>query len=817
MPELAVGQVEKLLAEPLGKRASSINKWRQGERLPRPEDVAQLARTIHKHADKDRAWVAEFLQAGAYEEAEALLDELFPAPPQGPTGLPLPPEDASPLAFDVPMQEEVAPLLPAAPDAFPDAKPRRKVLATVGLVSLALLLLLIILLSGQWYSAPNPTKHVERATSTLVKNGSFELSDIPEDWGFSGQCESQVEQGAGGVAAGDSYLTLINHGACSSFYQDITLPPDPELHYTVSAWVRSRDAMYPLVEMVVWPLQNNDGGLQPTIGPDKVSMVAQVYGSEWQCIQNQFTVQDPSRAQLRLEFFLQEPDNAVYFFDNVQVVPGAVSLCPVQPEPQLHNASFEEQADSIQPWRYEDSCSVTVGEGGTAQDGRRYLEVARELGLCASFYQDLQVKVEPGEEYRFHIWVRSTGAPREGHLAMWAKGGTEHDYKQRPFRVDSQTWQCVEVSLPIQRANHTSLRAEVYLDMADGLPYHLDNAGVTKGETGACPPQPLHIDKLSIETRSPHYVGAGVGVTAEIVSEEKTLPDRATVKFWLSENEDGNPINLDMVVEQQLFPRVSAPQYRTRESYVLIPLGLDEGLYYLIAEMMSTGQRTSVPITVSSCFGSTIFCDVDVDTWAHEEIELWAENRLTGGCQPNSAPYNNRPFCTQQVVPRFALAVVLVTFFEGGGFKPALPPQGYYADVKPDSLYATYIEYLYQQGFSLPSDDCPQTGDTPNFCPNHLVSRAEMARYLTDIFDWELDDVEIMEDIVDLPDDPQTRRAISFMLQHDLFSLADPGCPRTPEGPRICPDAPVRRDSIAYTMMHLLQQGYREQPLTTQQ
>lgn len=815
---MGVREVEEMLGKAIGKSQSTVNKWRY-EGIPRAEDLAQLARTIRTHLDKDRAWFAEFLKAGEYEEWEELLDELFP-PLSGAS-------DGSNV------QQDVAPspaLEPAVGVAEPAARaPSEKAeAATTALnaapwkkwstIGMAVLVVTLLLMS----MATRTLSDISAGTSTispiivetpsdgaLIKDGGFEGNTPLTEWQFSGNCEPQVVKDAVSSYEGAQYLAVTDTEDCVSFYQDLTLPPNQGNRYTLSAWVRSPGATYPALDLTVKPLRDSGGRDGPRVGPDKASAEFKVFGTEWQCVETRFTVRDASTTGVRVEINLKEQDNTKFLFDRVRIMPGDSLDCPPRAELRLFNASFEERADSIKPWQYEDGCTVSVGDGTSAHDGQRYIEVARELWTCASVYQDLLLNPEPGENYRFKIWVRAPDAPRSGHVALWAIGGTDREYSKHSFHVEGPDWHCVEVDLPIHLANHSSLRAEVYLDMADGLPYNFDNAVISTDSAEGCPTLPLVIDNLSIETQAPHYVGAGVGVTAEVVSKGEIQDKTSKLRFWLSESADGSPINSSLIVEQVLPTLEPETRHVSDESYVLIPVGLEEGIYHVVAEAVATGHRMSEPIAVSPCFGQTIFCDVDTDMWAHQQIEQWAENNFMSGCQANTTIYNNRPFCTGQVVPRFALAVVLVQMFEGGGFKPILPPHDYYADVSGESNYVSFIEYLYERGITLPSESCPPTAEgKPNFCPDLLVSRAELAGYMAEIFEWPLDDVAIMDELVDLPDDPQSRRAISYMLQNGIFSLSAPGCPASPEGPRFCPDAPIRRASLAYVMGRILDGGH---------
>lgn len=169
----------------------------------------------------------------------------------------------------------------------------------------------------------------------------------------------------------------------------------------------------------------------------------------------------------------------------------------------LLNPSFETGSDP-DPWQWinQSNCTFFAYNDSTiAQDGDYYLATNRNSNsACTSFYQDVPRRPVAGEEYTFGIWVRSSdGSPRQGDLVLWALGGTAEQSPAQSFSVSGSEWHYVSTSLTVQQNDHTSMRAEVYLNTLDSVDYYFDNAQLVG------PP------RYSITGRVETSGGAGVG------------------------------------------------------------------------------------------------------------------------------------------------------------------------------------------------------------------------------------------------------------------------------------------------------------------
>jgi hypothetical protein len=183
-------------------------------------------------------------------------------------------------------------------------------------------------------------------------------------------------------------------------------------------------------------------------------------------------------------------DGGDFLFDNATLKLGTERICPLSTSQLLDNPSFEYGSNPTS-WQVSGSCNYIAYANDAsvaAQHGNRYLAVnPNNDPNCSSIYQDINYAPKQGESYRFAIWVRSaTGAARDGTLALWALGG-QNVNAVFPFSINSQQWQCIETSLPIQRSDHTTLRAELYLKSMDGGDFLFDNATLSLSNTPICP------------------------------------------------------------------------------------------------------------------------------------------------------------------------------------------------------------------------------------------------------------------------------------------------------------------------------------------
>ncbi|HEY9419796.1 MAG TPA: S-layer homology domain-containing protein, partial [Thermoanaerobaculia bacterium] len=124
---------------------------------------------------------------------------------------------------------------------------------------------------------------------------------------------------------------------------------------------------------------------------------------------------------------------------------------------------------------------------------------------------------------------------------------------------------------------------------------------------------------------------------------------------------------------------------------------------------------TPVPVTVRPLN----FSDIGTSYWARSFIDILYARGITSGCAGNPPR-----FCPTDYVTRDQMAVFLVRAKRGASFVPAAAV-GFFADVNASYWAAPQIEQLYHDGITT---GC--AGSPPRYCPDSLVSRAEMAVFL---------------------------------------------------------------------------------------
>ena len=122
-----------------------------------------------------------------------------------------------------------------------------------------------------------------------------------------------------------------------------------------------------------------------------------------------------------------------------------------------------------------------------------------------------------------------------------------------------------------------------------------------------------------------------------------------------------------------------------------------------------------------------IFADVPPDYWASGWIEQLYNDAITLGCAVSPLRY-----CPENPVTRAEMSVFILKSINGAGFTPP-PAVGIFTDVPTSYWAAAWIEELYREKIT--------TGCSTNplkYCPDNLVSRAEMAVFLGRAFEFPL-------------------------------------------------------------------------------
>jgi PKD repeat protein len=110
------------------------------------------------------------------------------------------------------------------------------------------------------------------------------------------------------------------------------------------------------------------------------------------------------------------------------------------------------------------------------------------------------------------------------------------------------------------------------------------------------------------------------------------------------------------------------------------------------------------------------FDDVPDDYWAFDHVEMLYDSGITGGCGSGF-------FCPDAPITRAQMAVFLVRAMHGSDFRPPPAAGNVFLDVGIDDFAAAFIEQLYHDGIT---GGCGNN----NFCPGDPVTRAQMAVFL---------------------------------------------------------------------------------------
>ena len=118
-----------------------------------------------------------------------------------------------------------------------------------------------------------------------------------------------------------------------------------------------------------------------------------------------------------------------------------------------------------------------------------------------------------------------------------------------------------------------------------------------------------------------------------------------------------------------------------------------------------------------------IFADVSSESFGADYIEELYDMGVTAGCATSPLRY-----CPNDAVTRAAMAVFLLLTFEGPGYTPP-PATGVFNDVPVSSPFAPWVEELAARGVTAGCGN-------GNYCPNTPLTRAEMATFMTLVFDF---------------------------------------------------------------------------------
>jgi len=140
--------------------------------------------------------------------------------------------------------------------------------------------------------------------------------------------------------------------------------------------------------------------------------------------------------------------------------------------------------------------------------------------------------------------------------------------------------------------------------------------------------------------------------------------------------------------------------------------------------VLPADQRGHARVVGASCdigafeFAPPTFTDVPIVYWSWHYIESLYSGGITGGCL--AAPLN---YCPTTAVTRAQMAIFLLRGMHGSAYTPPAATGSMFTDVSAGSFGAAWIEQLATEGIT---SGC----GGGKFCPNTIVTRAQMAVFL---------------------------------------------------------------------------------------
>jgi len=165
------------------------------------------------------------------------------------------------------------------------------------------------------------------------------------------------------------------------------------------------------------------------------------------------------------------------------------------------------------------------------------------------------------------------------------------------------------------------------------------------------------------------------------------------------------------------------------------------------------------------------YTDVPVDSPFYRSIERIAEVGITAGCSADS-------YCPESNVTRAQMAVFLLKAMYGSTYTPPATT-GLFTDVPGSHWAAAWIEQLYREGVT--SGCGPGT-----FCPDGVITRAEMAVFIVKALDLPTEYTEMFVDV------PWGYWAFAY-----VNAFAEAGITAGCGGGNFCPDSQVTRAQMA--------------------
>jgi len=224
-------------------------------------------------------------------------------------------------------------------------------------------------------------------------------------------------------------------------------------------------------------------------------------------------------------------------------------------------------------------------------------------------------------------------------------------------------------------------------------------------------------------------------------------------------------------------------QWRQLSGPVVLLQSADSPLATFVAPPFSAGiEPLEFELTVSdgSCSSTDTlvvtvlparFADVPPADPFYPSVDRIAQLGITAGCSADS-------YCPDSNVTRAQMAVFLLKAMYGSTYTPPATT-GLFSDVPSSHWAAAWIEQLYREGVT---SGCGQG----RFCPDAVISRAEMAVFIVKALDMTTYYAQLFDDV------PWGHWAFAY-----IGAFAHAGITAGCGGGNYCPDSPVTRAQMA--------------------
>jgi hypothetical protein len=356
----------------------------------------------------------------------------------------------------------------------------------------------------------------------------------------------------------------------------------------------------------------------------------------------------------------------------------------------------------------------------------------------------------------------------------------------------------VDVAAPWCSVVGTSTGAVPYCGTSASAPFASGLVGLRRATVGAEPVTETRA-RLRAATRGTSWVASGRLDACAVVREAPVTATPVSALEWTLETapsslslELAHPCGADHVrlevpghsASRSMVRGLGQVTFTSTPSFDLsaIPAG-EHVLQVTVTDALGRLTTDSYPLVVSEGASGTTFHFTDVTVGStHETSIYWlAERGITRGCSRSGDRY-----CPGDPVSRAQMA----SFLRAALSLPAGPTDKY-VDVSPTSTHAASIGALWEARITR---GCSSVG--PSYCPSGLVTRAQMASFLTRALDLPMPADPVR--FVDVPEGGAHADAVAALAAAGVTG----GCSK--DGTRFCPTASVTRAQMATFLRNAL-------------